>query len=704
MKARRKKDDAFAGQWDRLLAAASSGLDFQVHPPIMATTQRRVFDREDFKDLKDLKELSQTDSEIVGILASIATSSTPRTAPSSSDSNAAHPVDTTPNFQLQVIQPRPQPRPQPRKPTAKPVAKSRRKTAATGGNPNNAKPTKNATMKQESKPRIVGPATAEQHVLASSDRTPKPQTPVYEDLFPISFRCCPVEVPDFLLALLDSPARPAAELMRQFAPFQRTLCFIHLQKFAQLMAAYAFEDKAISTISTAVCCSSQTGQNPTPGVLCAPQLSYPTTLPAEDNPPRKRQRVDGCETSYFDCVVSGNQHSHGPILDSARDEAFRQQVMRELEERILRAQAKSHGDVTDQLIYSILQNCTSPSPDEAYLLSGEEAAARVEAGPADCPIFTQGQQQFRWDRKDRPISEMFRRMEDMDRSVSVQIPSRKAHLQSFQKKKLSDVQKQFMESRDLETDDPWNVLDLRNPLPPAVLPKFLTGENCQLLPRVRDSVLSGSTAERTVAAKEQWNEWLDVLDWVLMSEGGHNTAPHMDSHGLSTWLTVQEGEFGYGWLSKPTKEERDAWIAHPQHFVGGRWRYTVLTPGQTVFFNSGTVHFVFRIRHGQTMALGGHVLQWSGLAHWASIIQDQLRNPQITNEDMEWSAPKYLRVVADLVESRIKTGRIDEMGGQEAVDKFIALVKVRIFSECSDREAKSSSGVREEQKASSQGS
>jgi hypothetical protein len=375
-------------------------------------------------------------------------------------------------------------------------------------------------------------------------------------------------------------------------------------------------------------------------------------------------------------VVDGVQDSHAPILNIERDEDFRQQVMSEMAARIENKELKSHGDVSDRLIYSILLNCKAPSPDEAYLLSGEEAAARVEAGTSDCPIFTQGQQQFKWDPSHRPISELFRRMEDLNRSVSVQIPSRKAYLQSFQKQKLSDVQKRFMESYNVETDDPWNVLDLRNPLPPAVLPQFLTGENCQLLPRVRDAVLNGSCAERTVAAKEQWNEWVDVLDWVLMSEGGHCTAPHMDSHGLSTWITVQEGEFGYGWLSKPTKEERDAWIAHPQEFVGGQWRFTVLTPGQTVFFNSGTVHFVFRVRSGQTMALGGHVLQWSGLAQWMDIIQDELRNPQITNEDMEWSAPKYIRVIADLVENRLQSGRVAELGGLEVVQKFLTAVQV----------------------------
>lgn len=363
-------------------------------------------------------------------------------------------------------------------------------------------------------------------------------------------------------------------------------------------------------------------------------------------------------------------------LDQARDQEFRLQVMQELQGKLAQTAGKTHGEVTGHLILRLLEVCESPSLGEALVLSGEDAAAQVEAGPAGCPIFTSGQQMFQWENKSRPIEEIFRRMENLNRTVSVQIPSRKPHQHSFSKKKLFECQQRF--TANVDTDDPWNILDLRNPLPPTVMPKFLAGENCQVLPRVRDAVLSGSSAERTVAAKEKWNEWLDVLDWVLLSEAGHNTAPHMDSHGLSTWITIQEGQFGYGWLSKPTKEERDAWIADPQTFTGGRWRFTVLTPGKTVFFGSGTIHFVFRLRHGQTLGLGGHILQWTGLETWVTIMREQLKNSQITNEDVEWSAPKYLRVITDLVMNRIKSGRVAELGGQEAVDRYMGLVKVRL--------------------------
>ncbi|KAK0727627.1 hypothetical protein B0T26DRAFT_603930, partial [Lasiosphaeria miniovina] len=67
----------------------------------------------------------------------------------------------------------------------------------------------------------------------------------------------------------------------------------------------------------------------------------------------------------------------------------------------------------------------------------------------------------------------------------------------------------------------------------------------------------------------EWNEWKNVLEWVLLSEGGHNTAPHMDSHGFATWITPQEGSVGFGWMSCPTEEERNSWIADPHYYTGG---------------------------------------------------------------------------------------------------------------------------------------
>ena len=108
----------------------------------------------------------------------------------------------------------------------------------------------------------------------------------------------------------------------------------------------------------------------------------------------------------------------------------------------------------------------------------------------------------------------------------------------------------------------------------------LIGENCQLLSRIRDEVLRGDTVDRTVASREDWNQWKDVEHWVLLAQAGALTLRHQDSHGFSTWITVQKGRVGVGWMSRPTDQELRAWMADPVSSTEGKLRYVVLGPGQ----------------------------------------------------------------------------------------------------------------------------
>ncbi|KAH8702657.1 hypothetical protein GQ44DRAFT_717487 [Phaeosphaeriaceae sp. PMI808] len=90
---------------------------------------------------------------------------------------------------------------------------------------------------------------------------------------------------------------------------------------------------------------------------------------------------------------------------------------------------------------------------------------------------TEDQQQFKWDqRKGRPIKQLFRRMRNPNWSVSVQRSSLSLQQPSFVSMRLGDAQAVFAKNR--TSDDPLNVLDLRNPLPRSILPYFLTGEDC----------------------------------------------------------------------------------------------------------------------------------------------------------------------------------------------------------------------------------
>ncbi|KAL8364652.1 hypothetical protein RB595_003775 [Gaeumannomyces hyphopodioides] len=480
-------------------------------------------------------------------------------------------------------------------------------------------------------------------------------------------RCCPPKIPPELLVVLDGwDASTVGRILRRTfmspdVPLE-DMCSIHLRRFAQAVkspppgaetgfqAAGLFDRATVSSRRRRASLPDLSGVGP----LKRPRLSEQQHTPACSNLP------------------TNTRPSAFPTPDLIRHEAYRRRALEEL--ATTQHKPDSWGRKTDKLVSQILHRIRSPTHGkEAYFLSGEEAARRVELGSLDAPVFTQGQQRFQWPGRDRPIEQLFRYMGDLglDRDVSVQVPSRSVRDESFDSKTLQQVRDRFLNQE--STDDPWNLLDLQTSLP-SVLPAFLEGENCQLLRRVRDAALMGRSAERIAASGRDWSTWRNVMEWGLASEGGHNTAPHMDSHGYSTWITVQEGHVGFGWMSRPSTQQEAEWMSRPHSHVAGEWRFVVLSPGQTVFFPSGTIHLVFRTRGTQTYAQGGHVLQWTDLVRWLEVVVAQVQNEDSTNEDMASGARRLVHLVKGLVANRTKAGRVEELGGRDAVDRFLALV------------------------------
>jgi hypothetical protein len=479
-------------------------------------------------------------------------------------------------------------------------------------------------------------------------------------------RCCPPEIPAAFLAILDKlDAYAVKQVLSTYVSLRtplQNMCHVHLKKFTEAVT---------------------NGEAPgwQPSVDLAHEMASPNTslhlrrrrasLPdLTENTPKKRLRLDDAVHSPPFTALRQEHHSG---YNQIRGEAYRRQALEGLQSP--EHMADSWGMRTNELVSRIMQKSKPPTGKEAYFLCGEEAAEKVEFGQVDAPIFTQSQQRFQWRGKDRPIQQFFHCLEDLglDRTVSVQVPSRALSEESCERKTLYDVQDRFFRQR--PTNDPWNLLDLQNPIR-STLPPFLEGGNCQLLLQVRDAILTGSSAERVVVLRQDWNAWRNVTEWALLSEGGHNTAPHTDSHGYSTWITAQEGHIGFGWMSRPSQEQEEAWISHPHNHTEGEWRYVVLSPGDTVFFPSGTIHFVFRVRGEQTFALGGHILQWSSIDRWLEVLVAQMKNPGITNEDTEPSASKYVHVVKGLLDNRTRAGRKEEVGGQDVIDRFSSLLRV----------------------------
>ncbi|MDF2435604.1 MAG: hypothetical protein JWP44_5237, partial [Mucilaginibacter sp.] len=347
------------------------------------------------------------------------------------------------------------------------------------------------------------------------------------------------------------------------------------------------------------------------------------------------------------------------------DDLFRKQVLSELEANPNKYPDRTWGRNINEHVAKLLEVAR---PVRLRPYPTEQTKALVESNsPLGDPLVVVNQHVFDWPGDRRPIEHFFKHMEAFtDERISVQVPSRFTNVASCTVKEFSDVRERFLDTRAVAEDGPWNVLDMANVLP-ARLPGCLTGLNCQVLRVLQHKVLSEGTAERTEASTVEWKRWKNVIDWVLLSEGGNNTAAHTDSNAFATWLTVQEGCIGFIWLSQPQDHERDSWILAHDTYTGGEWRFVVIRAGDTIIFNSGTIHSVCRPLGTQTLAFGGHFLRWTDLQKWLDVLTLQMEHPSMTNEDMTESAPKYVRTVLGLVQ---KGDYTELLGGKEAADKF----------------------------------
>ncbi|RMY02343.1 hypothetical protein D0868_08018 [Hortaea werneckii] len=301
-------------------------------------------------------------------------------------------------------------------------------------------------------------------------------------------------------------------------------------------------------------------------------------------------------------------------------------------------------------------------------VDGEQAAQQLQANVYyPNPIFIAGQQSLPLQTVDSFLSEMY----DDNMEVHVQDPDLKVAngAQHIKRVTIGKVKEHFAKPCN---GSPWNLLELATHYDEGIRPGFLNSEDCRLLTKLKFPN-RGDTASR----KGYDPGWKEVEKWALVAQAGALTEPHQDSHGYNTFITINQGIFGYGWLSDPTAEQRAAWAASPDHDVDGRWRYAILRPGQTVYFPTATIHFVFRLpAAGNTLAFGGHVLRNSQIVRWVKCLIDERKDPNLANEDLTVSAPAYLGRVSKFVKQALKKGDEAEMakwGGKEAILEFLKL-------------------------------
>jgi hypothetical protein len=412
------------------------------------------------------------------------------------------------------------------------------------------------------------------------------------------------------------------------------------------------------------------------------QLPWPTKplepqsqkRPADDKVgerPARRQKVFRDQDTAVRLVsntriaTSLPNSSLRPQNDVTGNRAFVDQVIKSLKSRP-KPRAVCFGDRQNERMHYLLTNASPANDKEMLFLSGAEAAAMFKPGAFhNGPILTEGQQPLPLQSARDFLDEFY----DDETRVSIQDPSVKvASGKHFVREvTVGSVKKRILEGK--TKGRPWNCLELATHVEDGLRPAFLAGEDTRLLTKLKIEHASESARRRSYP-----QGYKEVEKWALLAESGALTEPHQDSHGYSTYITVNQGKIGFGWLSYPSVADRKTWIKSPETIRGDRFRYVVLQPGQTVFFPAGTVHFVFRLPSaGHTLAFGGHVLRCSNIVHWVKTLLEEKANTYITNEDLTDSAPGYLSRVEMFVRQAQKNGTLEKWGGAAAVEEFLRL-------------------------------
>ena len=374
------------------------------------------------------------------------------------------------------------------------------------------------------------------------------------------------------------------------------------------------------------------------------------------------QRSDG--------VAGSNAAPQSPqprrFIRSGQDQDFVAQV-----KAVLLKQSKiktpTVGRQQARRILKLLDLAKPPDAFEALFASGENAAKQLESGASFLGIIvTKNQQPLPLQTTKQFLDEHY----DDTAKVWIQDPAIRQSRSTPHVRQVTIGQVKERFSRSVtKSSASWNCLELATHVEDGLRPAFLNNEDFRLLTKLKLPSSDDKASRRSYEPG-----WKEVEKWALLAQAGALTEPHQDSHGYSTYITVNQGVIGFGWLANPTAAERKAWRTNPAAFIDGQWRYVILRAGETAFFPSGTVHFVFRLPSaGDTLAFGGHILRCSQIVRWVETLMEEQAAPAITNEDLTVSAPAYLERVERFVKQALGTSQAGKWGGEAAIAEFLRL-------------------------------
>jgi hypothetical protein len=407
---------------------------------------------------------------------------------------------------------------------------------------------------------------------------------------------------------------------------------------------------------------------------------YCSNLHSKRNQYRCRPKI-GSQAEQFQ-VDSQPSDATRPQDTLLEDGEFIQNVLQDLKSKSGDGEeALTHGESIARNIHPHLVDASPPILDgnqgeiEAHFCTSDEDCKKTSTN-SKVPVIAFDQQPYEWSPGKPPIQQFMKQWRDeLDLVISVQIPSRSKSQVSYEERKLKELFQRF--EADGTSDDPWNGLDIRCRAP-NVHPKFLEHDDCQFLHHIHDGSLKIKSGQRDAASTvEVWQHKI-IEKGSLLTQGGSHTDFHIDSYGWGTWITVQQGKFGFLWMANFTKDERAAWKTD-RTYNNGKVRYVVLRPKQTIFFPPGTIHAVVRLE--DTFSITGHLLRWFDIKIWLEILEEERDDSDITNEYMsDDSILRLLEGALIRIRSRIKRQDTEAMGGSEEAKDMVKTIEVSLHS------------------------
>ncbi|KAI9767676.1 MAG: hypothetical protein M1840_005547 [Geoglossum simile] len=240
-------------------------------------------------------------------------------------------------------------------------------------------------------------------------------------------------------------------------------------------------------------------------------------------------------------------------------------------------------------------------------------------------------------------------------SVNVQDLSRKRNQSSGVMWPTDKVISRF-EGRSGQSNDqpPINVIDLAR-TKPNVVPNCFCSGNMRFLSRITHH--GGRQLENLGSLSTKAEKW------CLLAQACSGTMTRQDHCGLWTWVRVEQGK-NLWFICNLSNGDREVFAEKGAAFVGGRWFYLWLEPGDILIMPPGTIHAVYT--PVDTLCTGGNAWSQRHMGDSMRSISFEDAHPNVTNGDAFTQIPELLTEVS----RRMDAGTTADFGGEEQVWMF----------------------------------